>query len=140
MTSGSALWAVQAAVYGVLSTDATLNEALGGSVTSPRVFDAVTENQAYPYLVFGRISEFEDDTFSKTGRRVALQLYIYSQYRGNYELTVAMERTAALLDRGTLTLSGWDHCGTILTRAEAAQIDGVTRAGAMELTVYVTQE
>jgi hypothetical protein len=110
MTAGkSALSAVHAAVYGVLSADATL-----GTLAPGGVWDHVPQDQAvWPYVRVGSVDEVPDDTAGRQGRKVTFTVHVWSQYRGLKEVYALVDRVMALLRYTSLTLgASWAHGDT----------------------------
>lgn len=104
--------AVQEAIYGVLSGDATLGALITG------VFDHVPEGTAYPYVVIGEALETPDDSHDRTGRHTVETLHIWSDHRGFSQLGAIAARVVALLDHQPLTVAGHHH---VVTRYEFGQ-------------------
>ena len=87
-------WAVQTAVYGLLSA----------GLSCP-VYDHVPEDSAYPYVVIDRTVVGTDDTFSTRRDERFVTLSVWSQYRGQKEVVdiIAEIDTALHNQRPTLT-------------------------------------
>ncbi|MED4461861.1 DUF3168 domain-containing protein [Metabacillus fastidiosus] len=79
MSYETALWELQKAIYQRLSSDPVIS----GMVTG--VFDAVPENQAYPYVVIGEPSELPFDTKSTFGEEISIVIHVWSDYAGKKE-------------------------------------------------------
>lgn len=140
--AGSALWATQTAVYGVLAGDATLQTLLGTTTSTPYVFDSVPDNQAYPYVVIGDLGEQRDDTVGRTGKRIALPVVGVSSYPGNSQIHSIINRIAALLDRQALTITGYSHIKTLHRRTTPARQESggvVVRVGVIEFEIIVSE-
>lgn len=123
MTTGkTALAAVQTAVYGVLSADATLTTRAPGGV-----YDYVPDGTTWPYVRMGAAREEPEDA-GLQGRRVTFLVHVWSQYRGLAEVYSIADRIIALLRYVALSISGWTldgviHTGTMVDEPEL--IDGV---------------
>lgn len=103
---------VQAAIYQVLTGDATLM----GMVTG--VYDAVPEGAGYPYVVIGEAMEVPAGAHDRYGRETVETLHIWSDYRGFAQSQQIASRVVALLDHQPLTIDGHHH---VATRYEFAQ-------------------
>lgn len=112
MTAESPMRAIQAALYEVLSEDATLS----GMVTG--VHDDVPEDAALPYVVIGDFIEVPRNSQDRRGWETLATLDVWSNYRGNWEAADIAARLAALLDHQPLTLPGYHH---VVTRFEFSQ-------------------
>lgn len=138
--SGSALWAVQDAVYDVLSADATLETLLGGTPSAPKVYDEVPGNTTFPYVVMGDATETREDTIGKWRKSVTLGIEAWSRYEGWKNLEQIVDRIAILLDGVALTITGYTHVRTIHDKTVVGRdADGVTRRALIFLRVLVTQ-
>lgn len=108
----TALGPVQAAIYDVLSGDATLGALING------VFDDVPEGTAYPYVVIGEALGIPDNSHDRFGRETTETLHVWSDHRGFSQLSVIAARVVALLDHQPLTIAGHHH---VVTRYEFGQ-------------------
>lgn len=137
---GSALWAVQVAVYSVLAQDTTLQVLLGATVASPKVFDTPPENQEFPYVIIGDLYEVPDDTIGRTGKRVTVPLFAWSRAPTAKECADILNRLVELLDRVPLSITGWNHVHTDHMRSVAGrESDGATRRAAAEFQLMVSE-
>lgn len=112
MTAATPIPAIQTAVHGLLSGDATL----GGLVTG--VFDNVPEGTAHPYVVMAFDSEIPDNHHGGFGRETLITLHTWTKARGYAEGSAITDRIMALLDHQPLTVAGFHH---VATRFEFAQ-------------------
>lgn len=110
MSSGSGLAAVQASEYTVLTGDATLMALVRG------VFDAVPENQPYPYIVLGESTEVPFRTFGLNGHEITRTHHIYDQDGAVFKGVAAsgsargyavMNRMIQVLESALPTISGF---------------------------------
>lgn len=99
----TSLWAVQQAIYAKLTSDATLMGLIKG------VFDAVPDNQPMPYVVIGEGTEVPFRTFTSTSYVATITLHIWSGAKGYKEGLAILDRLNTLLDRVSLTVSGFQH-------------------------------
>lgn len=126
MTSDSQ-WAVQEAIYAVLTGDATLKGLIGDPA---RVFDHVPAASPFPYLVIGEATSAPFDAKTEDGMEQTLTIHTWSRYRGLKETKEIMAAVAAALDNQGLVLAG--HALVLLRFASGATFldpDGLTRHG-----------
>jgi len=137
MTAGSAMAAVQAAVYSKLTADVGAGGLL--NVTSPMitgVFDEVPDGQSFPYIVIGDQNEASFSTMAKDGGVLLITLHIWSQAKGFREAELVLGRANYLLD-GALVITGYAHVGTVYEGADTLRDpDGITRHIAARYRVY----
>jgi hypothetical protein len=95
----SALLAVQAAIYDVLTSDATL-------AAMAAVYDWVPEPASYPYVTLGEDIETPDNVLGDFGSRVSTTLHVWSRYRGFAEMKPIIARIMELLDHQDFTVEG----------------------------------
>jgi len=79
MSYETALWPLQQAIFQRLSSDPTLS----GMITG--VFDAVKENQAYPYVMIGEPKALPFDTKNTFGEEISIVIHVWSDYTGKKE-------------------------------------------------------
>ena len=124
--------AVQAAIHGRLTGDATLM----GMVTA--VHDQVPEDARFPYLAIGDDTAVDFGTKSETGQELTLTLHAWSRAHGRREVKDILARIHALLHQQALTVTGFAH---MLTRFEFTQTfrdrDGLTQHGIARYRVVV---
>lgn len=97
----AAAWALQQAVFAALSANAAVQSAVAS-----RIFDAVPETAALPYIVLGEASEKNNATASEAGSAHTLSLHIWSRSGGTREIKQIAGVVRACLDHAALTLSG----------------------------------
>lgn len=108
----SATRAIQTAIYGVLSADATL---AGLSLTSGTqtvyVYNDVPSNAGYPHVLIAKATEMPWHTFGGPhvgiGWSDIIRLHTYSRYQGDYEAERIDERILTLLNFLPLSVSGF---------------------------------
>lgn len=138
--SGSALWAVQDAIYDVLAGDSTLQGLLGTTTAAPKVYDQPPDNTTYPYGILGDAIEARDDTLGRSGKLVTITIDYWSRYAGSKEVKGIANRTVVLLDGVALTITGYMHVRTVHDRTVAGRDpDGISRRAAVYFSVYVWQ-
>lgn len=112
MSAASPMDEIHAAVYEVLSGDATLAGMVSG------VWDEVPEGTAYPYVTIGEDLEQPDNSHDRHGWQTVLTLHVWSKRRGSTEAKRIASRVIALLDHQPLTVDGYHH---VVTRYEFSQ-------------------
>ena len=124
--SGDAALALQQALYGRLSGDATLAGLVSG------VFDHVPDETAFPYVTVGEDAATDWSTKTFDGQRHALTVHVWSRARGRTEAKTIMARLYALLHGATFAMAGHElillRCDFSETRREP---DGLTQHGVM---------
>ena len=120
-------FALQTAIYSKLSNDSNLTSVLGASV-----FDDIPENTPYPYVQLGEDDASDYSTKDQNGSEVAVNIDIWSRYRGSLEAKNIMDRIHTLLHDSSLSVTGSNF---INMRFEFSDIirdpDGITRHGVM---------
>lgn len=97
----SASWALQQAVFAVLTGDVNLH-----SLVADRIFDAVPRRAAFPYIVLGEGDETAAGTATEDGREHTLAINIWSRTGGMRESKRTASAVCVVLDRSELTLDG----------------------------------
>ena len=116
------LYAVQQAIFTVLTGDSTLSGKVQG------VLDNVPDEQAFPYIVIGAAVATPDDTHDHEGWQIVCPIDTWSQARGNKEVESIQADLDRLLHHQVLPVSGatW-----IYSRCDYAEPirdpDGITR-------------
>ncbi|MFJ6019781.1 DUF3168 domain-containing protein [Nocardiopsis alba] len=108
----SALAPTQDAIYARLTEDGELR-ALGVVV-----YDFVPEGAGYPYVVVGDAMETSTGTHGRYGWTLVFTVHVWSDYRGNSEVSAIADRVVALLHLQPLAIAGHQH---ISTRSEFRQ-------------------
>lgn len=105
MSNASSLLAVQTAVYGVLSVDATL------LALCPDIENFEPTDPPARFILVGNAIERTWNTFGGTsagwGWHCELTVHIYSYYRGELEALQILSRVTALLNHQPLTVTGY---------------------------------
>ncbi len=103
----SATAAIQTAVYGVLSADATLLAMAGGGVHND-----VPEGADYPHVLISKATEKPWHTFGTAttglGWKNIIRVHVYSRYQGDSELLGIHGRIVTLLNFQPLTVTGYN--------------------------------
>jgi hypothetical protein len=104
----SATAAIQTAVYGLLSADATLT-----SLATGGVHNDIPEGAAYPHVLISRATETPYHTFggptTGVGWSNKIRIHTYSRYQGDKEALEIQGRIVALLNFQPLTVSGYSQ-------------------------------
>jgi hypothetical protein len=79
MAIQTAMFELQKGIFTRLSTDPIISERVTG------VFDAVGENQAFPYITIGEPSMLPFNTKSKFGEELSIVIHVWSLYEGKKE-------------------------------------------------------
>jgi hypothetical protein len=118
----SAAWALQQAVFAALSADVAVQAAVAG-----RIFDAVPETAALPYIVLGEASETSETSTAEAGSSHTLSLHIWSRNGGTRESKEIAGAVRSCLDHAALVLTGHVLIDLAFTAADyARQSDGKT--------------
>ena len=128
-------WAVQKAVFQVLSGDTVL-PTLGFNGVAVGLYDFVPQNTEPPYVQIGEmISEIPGDYYNQPITNQIWQIHIWSKQPGMSEAKQIMDRVDALLHNVSLPLAGKE----ITCRRELAQVlrdpDGETQHGILRYRI-----
>jgi hypothetical protein len=122
----SSSWSLQRAIYEVLVADAAMLDLLGG----PRIFDAVPDNSAFPYLTLGQSSVNDWSSGSEAGEEHRLTLHVWSRAVGRRETHELMAALRGVLHDRALDLDGHRLVNLRHELSEARrEADGVTYHG-----------
>ena len=128
-------FALQQTIFTALD-GATINDADGNAITG--IFDDVSENTAYPYVVIGEETATNIDTKDKDAHEHTLTIHVWSQYRGRKEIKNIMSSVYTTLHNASITVSG---ASLVNIRHEfentLTEADGITRHGVMRFRVVV---
>lgn len=120
-------FALQQALYAVLSGDSTLTSTLGASV-----YDEVPQPSSYPYVQIGEDNTLDYSTKDLVGSETVVNIHVWSRYPGAKEAKQIIDRIHSLLHDSNLTVTGHNF---INMRMEFSDIlrdpDGATRHGVM---------
>ncbi len=124
-------WPLQNALTVLLKADAGIKAVVGP--TTARVYDAVPENTpvTFPYIVIGDMNTVDLSSFgSQDGAVYLVDFHSWSRYRGRKELRNIMSAIHTALHRVTLTVTGFDHAGSMFdSQNDLVEQDGLTRHG-----------
>lgn len=131
----ASLFAVQEAVYGALSSNASL-QALIGAPT--RLYDVVPPAAVFPYVTLGDITLRDFDTKDATGFEQSVILHFWSRYRGRKEMKQMMQAVYDALHQSALTVTGASFVSCQFHSASTQQEnDGLTFHGIMRFRIVV---
>ena len=99
----SASWALQQAVFAVLSTNDGIVDSFGDP---PRVFDVPPRGAAFPYCVIGDDAVSDWSTATEKGSEHALQVHVWSRADGHKEAKLAAQAVEDALDGAELAVTG----------------------------------
>ena len=119
---------LQQAVYGALVADGTLTTLLGG----PRVYDAVPDNAAAPYVHLGEATVRDRSTGTEDGVSVTFIVVVWSREAGRAEGLSIAERVRELIHDAALTLN--DHV-LVNLRHEASETATVLNPAGRRVTM-----
>lgn len=97
---GTALYKLQKAMYEALVDDTTLRQ------MGVKVFDYVTTEETFPYIVFQSPSELQFNTFDRFGSEVDFNLHIWSRYDGWKECYEILDRLNTILHYQQIPIDG----------------------------------
>lgn len=142
-----AIVAVQDALYGVLSADATLaGLSLTADVTTVAVLNDAIEGQVYPYVEISRPTQTPMHTLggpaTGLGWNVVARAHCFSRYQGDREAARMNGRIIALTNFQTIAVSGfssavWEVIGDRILIEDKEKVE--TRHGIVEIRVRVQQ-
>jgi hypothetical protein len=98
----SSSWALQQALYGVL----TGNAALAALIGPPRIYDDVPQGAALPYLTIGQSTVRDWSTGTESGEEHILTLHVWSRAGGRKETHEIMEALRLAVHDQPLVLAG----------------------------------
>lgn len=130
----TSLFSLQKGLYSRLSNDTNIK----GKVTG--VFDAIPDDQPYPYIALGEDTVNEWSTKLEFGEEVTHTLHVWSQYSGKKE---AKEIMNLVLQSLTQPLSIDDGFFVEFSKLDYMEViddpDGITRHGIIRLRFKISQ-
>nr|WP_260440079.1 DUF3168 domain-containing protein [Cohnella lubricantis] len=113
---------MQTAVRTHLIADAALMAKVKG------VFDAVPNDQAFPYVTIGDVTSVPNRTFDRFGEECTITLHIWSRYAGFKESAEILDHLNRILADTVFPVPGWEVEGCYYDFSETIRDpDGVTR-------------
>ncbi len=120
--AGSALFAVQKAIYREL----TSNQELMAIVTG--IFDQVPQDQPFPYVTIGEFTSVPFRTHSRFGEEITVTMHIWSQAEGYMESATILDQLNKSLADVAVAVEGFGEVGFFYEFSQALrEPDGVTR-------------
>ena len=120
--AGSALFAVQRAIYREL----TANQDLMSIITG--VYDHVPENQPFPYVSIGEFTSAPFRTQTRFGEEITVTMHIWSQEEGYREAAAILDQLNKSLADAVINVEGFGDVGFFYEFSQALKDpDGVTR-------------
>ncbi|MBU2532996.1 MAG: DUF3168 domain-containing protein [Alphaproteobacteria bacterium] len=95
-------WALQTAVYGALTTDPALIDALGG----PHIYDHVPRKTVTPYVTFAQSMVRDWSTGEAEGHEHTLTLHVWAGATGRKKVAAVQAAIRTVLHDAALTLTG----------------------------------
>ena len=95
-------WALQKAIYGVLTSDANTLAALSG----PHIYDHVPRKTAKPYVTFGQTVQRDWTTGTEEGSEHTLTLQVWAPATGAKKTAAVIEALRAALHDRAMALDG----------------------------------
>jgi hypothetical protein len=130
----TALLSLQTGMYNRLSNDTGLLVKVKG------VFDAVPEDQEFPYITLGEDTASDWSTKTGRGEELTHTLHVWSRYDGKKEAKEIMALILQALEQ-PLSLEGGFFVD--VTKVELMEVftdpDGITRHGVMRLRFNISQ-
>ncbi len=123
-------WDLQKAVYAALAADTALTTLLGG----PKVYDAVPQEAAFPYVVIDQMRLSDWSTGTEPGTEHMVMVHVWSRYAGKREAYEIADAIRAVLDGALLSL---ENHRLINLRHQYSELkldeDGETQHGVLRL-------
>lgn len=134
--------ALQTALYGVLTGDATLVALLSTSWGVNAIFsdvpqgDEAGDDAYFPYVTFGPETSVPFDWKGNSGAEAIVQINIWSRQNDYIQAKNIADRIHALLHKQALSISGCTHVETYFETAEfLPDPDGQTKRGRMQFRI-----
>ena len=132
----SASWALQQAVFAVLSTDDAVIDAFDA-----RIFDVPPRGAAFPYCVIGDDAVSDWSTATEKGSEHALAVHVWSRADGHRQAKLAAQAVEDALDGAELDVTGQAligirHLATDFTR----ESDGETIRAVLRFRAVMEEE
>ncbi len=107
----AATWDAQLFILELLTSYPGLNDTVGGRIEDGSAEEVTIPDQqfvSYPYIVLGEWASRPQDTFRRQGRTVQVTIHIFSNYRGNKEISVIIGMVQAALHNAPANAgTGW---------------------------------
>ena len=96
-------FSLQQAIFAALSSSSDLQALIGNS---PRLFDYVPRDSAFPYVVLGDGSETDWSTSTEDGTEHQLTIHAWSRSTGHKEAKTIAEIIRSALNNAALSITG----------------------------------
>ena len=83
--------------------------ALATSLTNRMYFVTGRQGGAYPYCVYGPISNVNDLTFTETAENTVIQFDLFDDGNDPTNILAYFEQLKTIYDNATITVSGFNH-------------------------------
>lgn len=127
-------WGIQQAIYSRLTSYAPLT-----ALVDQRIYDAVPQDTAFPYVVIGEDDSVAFDDDVHRGADTDLTLHVWSRHSGRREAKEILQLIYDALSRYPLEVAG---AHTVLLDAEYQNTlldpDGLTRHGVIRFRLLTT--
>ena len=123
---------VQTVIYDALSASTAVTDLVTG------IYDAVPQQEAFPYITLGEALHSEWDTYAEVGNNVSIVINTWSRERGRQETKQIQGEIYNTLHRATLTVSGYNIAGIDFEQSESfMDADGLTRHGVQSFRILI---
>ncbi|MCH2548123.1 MAG: DUF3168 domain-containing protein [Alphaproteobacteria bacterium] len=125
-------FAMQEALFSVLSNDVALGQAISG------VFDHVPPNTAYPYVTLGDMRANNVSSIDSVMSRMDITINVYSRSRGRKQVNDIMQQIYALLHGEEPSIVGHNVINLRYMTSDIEQErDGLTYRGRIRFEAFV---
>lgn len=129
---------VQKTIFTILSTDATLQAALGGTLADPRVYDFVPQEKSYPYVTIEIGPVTDRGSTTTEGLALEPQINVWHRAPGNKPVQDLQKIIDGLLHNKDICIDGFD---LIVMRRSLIDLltdpDSVTRHGVQRFKLFI---
>ncbi len=120
---------------------------LSGNITGVTLYDHVPTNAAgaptanMPYAILSNSDTRAWEHDDKKGSEIEMTLNVFSDALGRNEVDTALDEAFALIDRATLTATGYIFVDCLVSFSSVDVLeDGKTRMGTMRFTIQVQED
>jgi hypothetical protein len=130
----TALWPLHISIFNRLKNDTTLS-------SRAKVYDAVPEGAAFPYITLGEDTSIPDDTKTYDGEEITHTLHVWSTYNGKKEVKEIMSLALESLTNEPLSLGSGFYCDfSRLDLLQVLETDGTPlKHGVIRLRFIIRQ-
>lgn len=122
-----------------LPVQAAIFSALSAAVSPVKVYDAVPQNAAFPYLTIGDDTAADAGTKTNQGQEITLTIHAWSQYQGRKEVKELLGKVYDALHEKPLTVPGFSVSMVRFEYSDSfTDADGKTRHGVARYRVIIT--